>query len=364
MRGHTTSDGRTVMVTTDGHPGYSARIRALDDTDLVTHGDLAHAVLLLPAMRSGRDLELDAAVSSRRLDQGERIQDVLLTWDRFLRPRHRWYRRVRVTAPVPEEPLARAPGTLCLFTGGVDSFHTVITERHRIDALLYIHGFDVDLDDEPLRRQVGDHLRRAAEGLDLPLVELESDLRDAGHGVHVGWDDHHGAALVATASSLTHRFGHLLVPATHTYAHLEGLGSHPLLDPLWSGDRLTVEHVGAQHTRVDKIRALADEPVAREHLRVCWENRDGRYNCGRCEKCVRTGVAVRLAGAEGRFPTINAPSLRDVASTRITGRGSPWEELHNELLAQGGAARLRRAVEFARLRHRRSRSRTLRRRLR
>ena len=34
------------------------------------------------------------------------------------------------------------------------------------------------------------------------------------------------------------------------------------------------------------------------HLRVCWENPDGSFNCGRCGKCTRTKVGLALAGAE------------------------------------------------------------------
>ena len=37
---------------------------------------------------------------------------------------------------------------------------------------------------------------------------------------------------------------------------------------------------------------------------MCLENTDGAYNCGRCEKCVRTMTALRLAGDSNLCSTL------------------------------------------------------------
>jgi hypothetical protein len=57
-----------------------------------------------------------------------------------------------------------------------------------------------------------------------------------------------------------------------------------------------VTHLGAELRRNLKLEALLDEPLVQRHLRVCWENRAAKGNCGECEKCVRTMVI--LAGHE------------------------------------------------------------------
>ncbi|MCB1038898.1 MAG: hypothetical protein KDA94_05115 [Acidimicrobiales bacterium] len=317
-------------------------------------GDALLASSLLLAMRWGEPLEVDAPVSPRLLDAADTIQDIFCTWDRALRPTAPWYSRVEIVAPIAEEvgpERSDGRGTVCFFTGGVDSFHAALDSLEELDALVYVHGFDVGLDDTPLRSEVSARLRAAAAGLGVDLLEVETDLRALGEERGVGWPDQHGAALATVGLLLADRFDRILIPATHTYAHLEGLGSHPLLDPLWSTERVEVVHRGAAATRVDKVRALAELPAAREHLRVCWENREGAYNCGRCEKCVRTGVAVRLAGAEGRFPSIPAPSLRQVATASVTGRGSPWVELRQEALRADADPKLRAGIEVALARH-------------
>lgn len=321
-------------------------------------GDAALVLALLPAMRRGEPLQIALPVDARLLDAVDVVQAIFTTWDRDLRPGARWYRRVPVdahpappTAPIVPAGAPPRRRTAAFFTGGVDSFHTAVAHRGELDLLVYVHGFDVALTDHRLRTEVSAHLRSAADDLGIELLELESDLQAFGDAHGVGWPDYHGAALAAVAHLLVDRVDRVLVPATHTYAHLEGLGSHPLVDPLWSSGRMEIVHHGADATRADKLRALAHEPAARRHLRVCWENRGGAYNCGRCEKCIRTGAAVRVAGVEGAFPTIGAPSLTDVARVRATGRGSPWRELRDELAHTGANPRLRAAMDVVLVRH-------------
>ena len=73
--------------------------------------------------------------------------------------------------------------------------------------------------------------------------------------------------------------------------------------------------------------------------------------CAARETTEETGVAVRLAGAEGRFPSIPAPSLRQVATASVTGRGSPWVELRQEALRADADPKLRAGIEVALARH-------------
>ncbi|WP_421121127.1 hypothetical protein ACE2AJ_07600 [Aquihabitans daechungensis] len=344
-----------LVIDVDGPDGSSAlTFRLPPGIEAGCRADASLAATLFPAMRNGQDLTIEGPVSPRLLAGVDAIQAVFCTWDRALRLRHPWYRRVdvRSTQPPPSSS-ARTDerGTAAFFTGGVDSFHTAIVHRRALDALVYVHGFDIPLDDRLLRAEVSTRLGAAAADLGLPLLEVEADLQAFGDRSGVGWPDYHGAALATIAHLLASRFSRVLIPATHTYAHLEGLGSHPLLDPLWSTDEVEIEHVGADATRIDKVRAIASEPAARAHLRVCWENRGGAYNCGRCEKCIRTGVAIRIAGAEGAFPGVPPPSLVDVARARPTGRGSAWTDLHDELVRLGTNPRLQRAVEVACARH-------------
>ena len=96
---------------------------------------------------------------------------------------------------------------------------------------------------------------------------------------------------------LSSLFKRIYIPSSETYAHLEPCGSHPLLDPLWSTEHLQIVHDGCEATRIEKVRKIAQHEVALKKLRVCWENKENAYNCGVCEKCIRTMISLYAIGA-------------------------------------------------------------------
>jgi hypothetical protein len=73
-------------------------------------------------------------------------------------------------------------------------------------------------------------------------------------------------------------------------------GSHWSLDPLWSSSRTSILHQGQGRTRVEKLRAIAAEPLVREHLRVCWQNLAPAGNCSRCAKCLLAMLILEECG--------------------------------------------------------------------
>jgi hypothetical protein len=147
-------------------------------------------------------------------------------------------------------------------------------------------------------------VRRAAEELQLPLIEIETNLRLVSDP-HVLWGtQYHGAALASVGLLVGTRFSEILIPATHSYRDLLPWGSHPLLDPLWSTEAVEFVHDGAV-PRPEKLATIADFDIAMRHLRVCFRKDASDLNCGRCEKCLRTMAALRMVGALercARFP--------------------------------------------------------------
>ena len=93
--------------------------------------------------------------------------------------------------------------------------------------------------------------------------------------------------------------------------------SHSLLDPLWSTEQTTIEYDGCEATRAEKSACISDHPVAIRRLRVCLA-RDTDYNCGCCEKCLRTIINLRVAGASGKCQTLPEElDLETVASMEL-----------------------------------------------
>lgn len=80
---------------------------------------------------------------------------------------------------------------------------------------------------------------------------------------------------------------------------------------------------------MEKLRGLIDHPEALSRLRVCWENQ-ANYNCGLCEKCVRTMLGLRALGIQhcAAFPDTLTPEL--VRRQRLTTKCVVyWRELLN-----------------------------------
>lgn len=88
----------------------------------------------------------------------------------------------------------------------------------------------------------------------------------------------------------------MYIGSTFDYKNVTTWGSTPLMDPLFSGSSLRIEHDGARLSRLEKVRLLAPWPEAINSVRVCFVNRPGELNCGRCEKCIRTKVELAAVG--------------------------------------------------------------------
>ncbi len=262
--------------------------------------DACFALGLLLAMAAGTDLRLAAPVSPRLLAQSAELQDILTCWH----PRKLTRARLDVTARSTPGPAA-APGTISFFTGGVDSYFTAVAEPERVTALAFVHGYDIPLHDTAFFAETLGHLEAAATELGKPLVHLATNLKQFTAG-RIYWGPiAHGPALLAAGMLLHQHGGTLLVPSSRVYTELGPWGTHPLTDRLYSTEYLTFAHDGAATSRLDKTLHLAANDSARRHLRVCWK-KTGAYNCGLCEKCLRTMTTLKLAGALDAFDVFPA----------------------------------------------------------
>ena len=260
---------------------------------LPEYGDAFVAALLMPAMRLGEELEVDAPVSARLLRSVRTVMEVYQAWW-ALGP-------VRVAAGPGPERGRGGPAVGLFFTTGVDCFYSLLKDVGRrpepdhqpVTDLLYVNfeqraGPDYD--------RLLDRVRHVADQTGTRMVVVDTNIRALSDAL-VGWESYHGAALAAVALALQGRLGRCLIAASDQYGHLPPLGSHPVLDHLWSTERLEIVHDGAEATRTDKVeRQLGRSPLALEHVVVCWQGKPGQ-NCGECEKCLRTMVAFELAGA-------------------------------------------------------------------
>ncbi|MFE6869228.1 hypothetical protein ACFVFS_22045 [Kitasatospora sp. NPDC057692] len=278
---------------------------------LPERGDAFLAALLMPAMRLGEELVVDAPVSARLLRSARTVVEIYTAWWERLRT-------VRVTAGEPVEAPYGPAAVGLFFTLGVDSFYSLLGDAERraepghrpVSDLLFVN---FERHAGPDHDRLLDRVRRVADRSGARALRVETDLR-AFTASLVRWEDFHGAALAATALALQGLLGRCLIAASFDYRHLPPYGSHPVLDHLWSTEALEIVHDGADATRTQKVaRRLAHSDLALRNLAVCWRGRPGR-NCGACEKCLRTMVALESAGVLGRCGTL--PRVLDLDRLR------------------------------------------------
>lgn len=285
-----------------------------------TSADPWIAMLLWPAMRLGRRLVVDAVGSSKFLEAIPTLMSIMHCWDNRFNP-------VEVQTQGTSSRECAGGMVASFFSGGVDSFYTVLKHTSpsvsgagALTHLISSRGLDIPLSAPGLWERVRTHLRDAAQHLGCTWVEVATNVREVVPGSLVGWSMHYGAVLASIALGIKGGWRQIFIPAAQTYADLYPGGSHPLLDPLWSTESVRVANDGAEATRIQKIQwRIARSDVALQHLRVCWENRDSKYNCGRCEKCIRTMVSLKIAGVLDRCATFDCPlTYANVSRVRFT----------------------------------------------
>jgi hypothetical protein len=306
------------------------------------------AAMLMPAMRLGLPLRIEGVVSEKLLAGAHRFMEILNGWLREYRP-------VPITADEVRPSQASGREVASFFSGGIDSFYTVlkwsrpdVPPGHRITRLLFVHGFDISRRNEDLYRMVHGHIASAADALGLELICLSTNIKEVARRVS-HWTWYHGAALGAVSLGLEGAICRVYLPAAFAADMLHPHGSHPLTDPLWGTETLEIVHEGYQLTRPEKVFAeIARSEVALTHLRVCFENRGGRYNCGVCEKCLRTKVNLAVAGVLDQCETFDGKlDYETVARFPITDLGARLfvEESINAAVAHGGDPQLIEALQ-------------------
>lgn len=244
------------------------------------------SVLLVPAMSHGRNLVFEDPVCATWLAN---IQDLMAYHSRW------WgWPPIRIEAkPADVRGRAKEESRALCFSGGADSFYSLLTYPQPIDKLVMVHGYDIRLDDADGARSSFDHVRQVAETKGIEAVMVRTNYREhplAGKKYKYAY----GGALFGVGHLLAN-VGEMILSSGFRYDEARPDGSHWQTDPLWSSAAMKAVHYGAGLIRDEKLRAICNDPLLKKHLRVCQQNLSGGFhisekslNCGTCQKCVRT----------------------------------------------------------------------------
>jgi len=282
-----------------GSESYDIFFRS-NDISLTKNSEALLSVGLLPAMKTGSTLIVDGPISHKLFNTMGPICNFYCALNPSLK-------RIKVKNVIAEPkgpPKENRVGTF--FSAGVDSFYTLLKHQEEITDLIFIHGFDVPLDNDALRRSVSEMIREIGLHFGKRVIEVETNLRSFIHP-YLRWLHSHGVTFGSVGSLLFPFFHRIYIPASHTYATATFylLGSHPALDPLWGTETLEFVHDGCEATRIEKVALLSESDVALKSLRACGQDPGGGFNCGRCEKCIRTKINLHIAGSLDRCTTFD-----------------------------------------------------------
>ncbi len=179
------ADRVSVSITLDGrehHLWFAA-----SGEDLGREEDFLLPLGLFPAMVTGSRLKLPGEISPRLLSAVPKIQDIFRLWgDEYWGGRYSGLQRITVDAEVRGGPMERASGVACFFSGGVDSFYTLLKHREEITHIIFVHGFDISLEQHELRAQASRMAYEVSREWGKSLIEVETNLRSFSDA-SVGW---------------------------------------------------------------------------------------------------------------------------------------------------------------------------------
>jgi hypothetical protein len=284
--------------------------------ELSTSGNPWVACLLPLAAHTGETLRVPLPLDLPLRSNAERLMRIWSAW-------YPGVSVVRIEAPVASDPVDVEPTKgAAFFSGGVDSFFTAVRnravaapgERAPVDDLITVWGFDVPLDRAVAFARLRDRHRDVARELGKHFIDVATNLRST-RWKEAQWSYlAHGAGLACIALFLERRFRTAYIAGSVAYRDLHPWGSHPATDPLFSTSRTAIIYDAIAYLRTEKIESIAECAPALRALHVCYES-ESDENCGDCNKCRRTMLALDICGGLARcdaFPR-KTIDLRQVA---------------------------------------------------
>lgn len=268
-------------------------------------GNLADAFVaagLMVAMKRGEDIYVDEQwpVSSRLLHGLSEVQNIYSLWFED-------FTKISVHASTTESKSEKR-GCASFFSGGVDSLFTFYTRLPMLSHAIFLGGIDMQLENTQLYEETLEKNTTFCSRHGVTLIPVTTNIRQLCHPAGISWGNRFSGPGLASIALLLN-FPYTLVPASQSYTSLYPDGTSPLTDHLFSSEATSIYYDGG-FARPHKIQFLGAYPEALELLRVCWQ--DNGYNCGECEKCLRTRLILKILG-------LKSPTLADLSDLRVLG---------------------------------------------
>lgn len=222
--------------------------------------------------------------------------------------------RLKVLSIVKNDVKKRANRkSAVFFSGGVDSWCTLIRHIEERPDLISIWGSDVDYMDQQSWSKMNSVLEKEASKMGLNHVIVRSSFRKTIYEDCLTWTFEkeikdnwwhgmqHGIAIIAHAVPYDYSEGisKQYIAATYDETNNAVCASRPEIDGVvrFAGCRVYHDALISRQNKVREIAAFCDERDENIKLHVCWESGTGE-NCMKCEKCNRTLYGFLVLGEE------------------------------------------------------------------
>jgi hypothetical protein len=315
-------------------------------TDLHCNPNAFLTACAVPAMRFGEErIALSDPICPELKAGLETVMHSLTSWYGGQRQVISIEAPLQTTVPNLERP-ARAG---CFFSGGVDALTMVHGNRQKFplehpgsfkDGIL-IYGILKGQDEQdPSFRNVTNAILALAKDAGITTIPIYTNIhihiRDLDPRFIFWKYEYQGSFLAAVGHILSRRLSSVSIASSLDLESLEPYGTHPQIDPNLSSTDLQVHHEDIALSRFAKTKILGDWDAALHHLRVCnhiSSYQQGNYNCGECEKCLRTKLSLMILNLLDKTSTFQdkeipkAQLLKAVAKIRETHVESCYTEL-------------------------------------
>jgi aerobic-type carbon monoxide dehydrogenase small subunit (CoxS/CutS family) len=274
--------------------------------------DIDEGILVIPpisavipiAWATGADVYVET-LDKYYLDSLNKIEQVFHDWF----PQFSFSGKIHVQNVISNK--FNNKGYALLFSGGVDSLTSYIRNKDKQPTLISIWGADIPLNEYKFWNKVRSRLLNFTdeEGVNIQFIKTNiqeipnNSLLTSEYRVEGWWGSvSHGLILLGLCAPLTtEKIGTI-------FSASPGKGindaTNILVNSSISWADVKIIHDGSELSRQEKIKILKHNPHCLSYLRVCWSQHQ-EYNCGYCEKCLRTIVGLILENIDPKVCNFN-----------------------------------------------------------
>ena len=182
-------------------------------------------------------------------------------------------KRIKINADRYEKYNKYGKATICAFSGGVNSFYTLIknlndnkdNKKYEVTDILYIENLDKYYD-PVLKINKKNKIIELSKKLKVRPIFIETNLKEISDK-YVDFDYQSKGAIISSCGLLLKKYaGRFYIGSPFDYHVPFPYGSNPITDILCSTENFEIIHHGPDFSRIKKIEYLTDHKITYDYM--------------------------------------------------------------------------------------------------